>query len=693
GGPALIHALEDAEGRATGWVTAYPGRGQATGAPPPAPDAGRPVRTGYPAARLVNADSATDSDPAMEMDLDPPSGPASEPDAELEPPYDLSGSGEVSDADSDSDNSADSDDNTYLQIPSWRITGAPDTPRFTGYYGNPYWRGKSLDFEFTLARLLAARPEVTTTVRETVGRAHRFLVERFGEEAATQAFFPPDDPRWAAPGGPLPQLLGPDATATLPQLMEAYANAVFAHTGPATVSRALPGRIRHAGQPLRRLNPAARASWQRHDALGFRQVAGVNGPALWLLQGTQELGATPAELATFRTALIAWSVLEGVQSLHEVLRASHLVGMGGADERVATRRDAARTHGWARDHLVDWQRIPDTPEGLAVRDRLRAPHVALYGDGVRFPRQATDGLAVPDDLLAMVDVLLSGAVPASPDDERMEVAREWLSRYGEEGRAALLKLSPAHITALFIYSMSDYRLMKALLNGERFGQLASRWLVRSVAWTLVTRGVYVVWSPGSGPWESHVPLTLRTQPGFHEVLQGLVDLRDLEPGPELSRLRRRLDAIADGLHGQLKAHIEMAVEALELLPPVRRTVWWGDRGVPGSLARPAANSPLYNGAVISVPFFRSTSTDSGAAIAFAVGRGSGPSHTHRGVFEIPGSLGKEIAMFSAFAGESEVLYPPGSYFLSQNRTIRTYDEGSTRHTYAYSVVAEATAHR
>ncbi|MDW4908109.1 hypothetical protein RB628_22865 [Streptomyces sp. ADMS] len=662
GGPALIHALEDSEGRATVWVTAYPAGRPATDAP--ASDTGRPIEADYPAPGLINADS--------DMDLDSGSGEASEPDAE-----------------SESSEASESDDDPPMNIPSWRVTGAPDTPRFTGYYGNPHWRQRSVDFEITLAQLLAAHPDVLTTVRQTVGRAHQFLVQRYGQEAATQALFPPQDPLWAAPGGPLAQLLGPGATAPLSQLMWAYANAVFANAGsPATISRALPGRIRHAGQPVQRLNPADPASWQRHDALGFRQVGGVNGPALWLLQSTHELGATPAEIATFRAALIAWAVPEGLQSLHEVLRASHLIGLGGAEERLATERDAARMHGWARDHLVPWQQIPQTPEGIALGNRLRAPHVALYSDAVSYPREATGDLAVPADLLTMVDALLSPGPSTFPDEERMNVAREWLARYGAEGRAALRRMAPSHVTALFIYSMSDYRLMKAVLNGERFGRHAGRWMLRSVAWSMVTRGVY-----NAGEWENFVPLTLRTQPGFGEVMQGLMDLTDLEPSPEVSQLRRRLDEIVDGLHGQLKVHIEMAVEALELLPPVRRTVWWGDRGVPGSLARPAANSPLYNGAVISVPFFRSTSLDIDEALDFALSTKRAPSKTHRGVFEIPDSLGKEIAMFSAFSSESEVLYPPGSFFLGQDRTIRTYNGDARRQKYAYSVVKDATGNR
>ncbi|MDW6059159.1 hypothetical protein SAZ11_15425 [Streptomyces sp. FXJ1.4098] len=62
------------------------------------------------------------------------------------------------------------------------------------------------------------------------------------------------------------------------------------------------------------------------------------------------------------------------------------------------------------------------------------------------------------------------------------------------------------------------------------------------------------------------------------------------------------------------------------------------------------------------------------------------------MFEVSDSTGKEIAMFSAYAAESEALYPPGTFFLTQNRTIRTRVNRSERQKYAYSVVKESSGH-
>ncbi|MEK8143026.1 hypothetical protein NKH18_15115 [Streptomyces sp. M10(2022)] len=86
-----------------------------------------------------------------------------------------------------------------------------------------------------------------------------------------------------------------------------------------------------------------------HDSRGFRRVGGEDGPALRLLRTYAALGASPAQLLTFRGALIAWTVPADLQSLHEILRASHLLGIGNAQERGAVLRDGAGLHNWVAE--------------------------------------------------------------------------------------------------------------------------------------------------------------------------------------------------------------------------------------------------------------------------------------------------------------------------------------------------------
>ncbi|MER6691047.1 lonely Cys domain-containing protein, partial [Streptomyces minutiscleroticus] len=726
------HLLEDAEGRPTEWVTEYPGgrAPSAEAAPSPAPRAVPAVR--YPDAGQVNADdpmdvddkseegetsdSDSDSDEEMGSDSGGGTGPGtanpgttgpggiqfvfengfgtthasgeaseesdSDSDSRSEvsehsyAPEDLSGSED--DSDSDSEDGPGAREQRPPNLASWRITGAPGSPRFTTLYPNPQWRQLSLNFEFALAQLLGARPEVQQVVRETLGRAHRFLTERHGEEAATRTLFPTPDDQGTQPGDRLARLLGPDARPTLSELFLAYANAVFAAPqSPTTVARTLPGTIRGTGQPLRSLPPAVGHAWHQYDSHGFRRVAGPDGPALWLLQGALETGATPAEAAMLRTALIAWAVPAGVHSLHEVLRASHLLGMGGPEERRAAALDASRLHSWAREHLVPWHLIPPTPAGAALRERLRAPHEVLYSHYNRFPAAVTGELNLPDDLVRMVrDMLAPGSTGMDQNDERLVIGREWLTRYGDAGREALLRLSPGHLTALHVYTFHDYQLMKAYLKGERLGRGMSRWMVRRMVWSLARRGKY-----------DRIPLIMRIQPNFPAIFTGVQQAVGSGDRAQLLRARRHLDAVARGVHAQLPGHIDMTSEALELLPPVNRTVYWGDRAVPGTLRRPSESSALYGGRRITMPFFRSTALERSSALDFALHRGSPPRGMHPQLTEVANSQAREIAMFSSWPKEAEALYPPGVVFDRVRRSILHY--GRDRRPFALLRVTEA----
>ncbi|WP_307825443.1 lonely Cys domain-containing protein, partial [Streptomyces sp. MBT55] len=618
----LPHLLEDADGQPTEWVTAYPAGWTGPRVPTPGTSAAGRTAYRYPAPGQFNVQ------------------------------------GRVLDAAPEELDDLDADRGTPWSVSSWSPAGAPGTPRFTGFYRERAWRQASVDWEDSLAEALSEVPRLAEAAGLAVRGLYGQLALRNGEERAARAFFDPDETP-DDPAAELERLLdeppGPEA---LDGLMRAFVYASYAGPGlPTPVHEALTeGGGRFGG------DSAYRAV---HDSRGFRRVGGERGPALHLLRVAAALGLPSELLPPFRAAVAAWTIPYDLQSLHEVLRASHLIGMGTSDERGAAARDGAALHTWTVDAFTADGLLPREDVGRAPA-ALVPPHQALYQDRMSFPFELTGTMDVPDALVTMADAALAGALPSLPTP-RLQIMAAWLERYGDRGAAALRQLTPAHITALYLYSSYDYRLMKALLNGERLGRGVSRHLVRFHSWQ------YLLESAREEELDMP-PLTLVSRPEFADLYAELTELPDLDtPHPDLAALRRRADAMADRLHDELRLHIDMAIEALEILPPVDRTIWWGERGAPGPVERPALNGPLYGDGAIEVAFFRSTSLQIEEAVEFALSDKPVPARSHRRLIEVANSTARDAAPFLKHLSEGEALYPPGMRFdVVSRRLVESY---------------------
>ncbi|WP_308370024.1 lonely Cys domain-containing protein [Streptomyces sp. McG3] len=542
-------------------------------------------------------------------------------------------------------------------VRSWRPAGSPGTARFAALYRDREWQRRSTAFELAFAAHTGRAAGLTEAARDAVSRLAGELTTRHGEQAALRAFFAPDAP----PGDPaaaLERLLtAPPGPPTLAALMTALTYAAHAGHGlPRETAETL------ARPPGRQGRYTPGSSYREvHDSRGMRRVGGEDGPALRLLRTYAALGAAPDGLTVLRDALIAWAIPADLQSLHEILRASHRVGRGTAAERDTALRDGAGLHTWAADSLTtggpdrDGRTAP--PAGQPV-----PPHLTLYAERMTFGRDITrSGLNLPDDLAHLVDAALAGTL--HPDTARNRALLAWLDRYGDAGRDALRRLSPAHLTAIHLYSGADYRLMKAFLNGERFGAGMGRRLVRLNAWTMTSKMAEV----GAADL---LPMTLRRQRGFSALFDALWDVDDLqERTVVVAALRRRLDAMADAVFAELPSHVDMVVEALEILPPLHGDVWWGDRGMPGPLDAPPSDGPVYGRNRITVPFFRSTALQRDEALGFMHRSKGAPGDTHLGLVHVSDSTAREVSPFVVLPLETEVLYPPGASFDVTTRTV------------------------
>lgn len=162
-------------------------------------------------------------------------------------------------------------------------------------------------------------------------------------------------------------------------------------------------------------------------------------------------------------------------------------------------------------------------------------------------------------------------------------------------------------------------------------------------------------------------------------------LRDLGEDGDRTDVQRRVNRIADQIHYELALHVDMATEALELLPPANGPVWWG-----GWLPGPAdthPDSPLLHDGTLFLTRFRSATERHHEAIEYAVDADvEGEEDCHPALGHLPHSTAPMIAPFSAWPLEKEVLYPPGRALAVVAHEIR--DDSDALEQYSALTLAE-----
>ncbi|WP_143672949.1 hypothetical protein, partial [Streptomyces sp. b94] len=148
-----------------------------------------------------------------------------------------------------------------------------------------------------------------------------------------------------------------------------------------------------------------------------------------------------------------------------------------------------------------------------------------------------------------------------------------------------------------LYTSQDHELFKTYVTAGRFGDAVGRWMFAQRVWRYVREDAV---ESGQG-----LPELLDRDEDLSDAMS---DLRDLDPdatGPDVQEIRRRVDRVADRLYDDMSMHVDMAVEALEILPPLDGPVYWGG-WLPGPLDAIPQDSPLLTATTLFVPRFRST---------------------------------------------------------------------------------------
>ncbi|MDW6059157.1 hypothetical protein SAZ11_15415 [Streptomyces sp. FXJ1.4098] len=224
---------------------------------------------------------------------------------------------------------------------------------------------------------------------------------------------------------------------------------------------------------------------------------------------------------------------------------------------------------------------------------------------------------------------------------------------------------PGHLTALYLYTGDDHTLFKTYVAGSRFGEAVGRWMIRRLVWKYARE-------IGFGE-DSDLPQLLKDDLDLSEAIDDLVDLGPDADGPAVAEVRRRVNQVADRLYADLAAHIDMAVEALEILPPLNGPVWWGG-WASGRLADTPDDSPLITADTMFIPRFRSTTEYQFTAMEYMRDDEENVEDRHPMLAHVPHSTGRLVTPFSPWIDEDEVLYAPGSAVHIEARGIATDPE-------------------
>ncbi|WP_431910261.1 hypothetical protein [Micromonospora carbonacea] len=412
--------------------------------------------------------------------------------------------------------------------------------------------------------------------------------------------------------------------------------------------------------------------WYRdtHTKTGLPVVAGISGTTARLLAAFAWLKVPGVAPEHFLLAVAAWMLTSEDHSLYEILRGAEIVDVGPVVSEATSAEDVY--------HALATLGLPITTlRGLADTGML--PHEAAYQ--ARAEAHGFRSIA-PGDLARAGRRRHALWQAVGQPHLASTVMLDWIAANGIDARALARQLTPAHLTALQAYTGSNHSLLNAVAPAPLMGTVASGLLLERAVRRSVDRLVDMVL--GGAPQE--IPSAVGTDPAVVELLGELQADPDKHDRADSYRqkLRDRAGALAAELEAEMRAHFDMTVEAIQLLPPATgMTVWRGDWAV-GKLGDPVAGKlGQYGGAQITFGTLSSASRRGDVAEEFLAGHtADGTSHPVLLELRLDGHSGRDITPLSAKPGEQEVLFLPGARFEVVSRT--------TNDRYEHLVVEEVT---
>ncbi|WP_199185697.1 hypothetical protein, partial [Streptomyces carminius] len=381
---------------------------------------------------------------------------------------------------------------------------------FTYLYATAEWDTAALRFESALGRAMAANRHLVDAARRAVERFHQFFLDINGDDAdAAARQFFPS----AGPEGPSP-------LERMERLLDPGSGATLPELMQALYATARDRLNGFTDIPVAPSDKKARTLRER----GVPTTHEVLVPVIRLLLDYDGLdGVGDAELRELTAALMGWLLPDNRYRLFDILQQAKRAGVSATPtERALSQADGAQLYRWALDNLP----LGQTP-GYLESD-LRLPHHQVYAERHQ-------------DLAELMRSAEPGQVPAARQSPH-----------------------PAYDIALGLLAGPDGRLLDERFTGV--DPRTGRTLLAGELRTLVDRAL-----DGRG---SHPYLLLRDA-RFRALVDAVENARSRGEDDRTHRedIHRRARELAGDILREIPAHLNMAMNALELLPPVNGPVW------------------------------------------------------------------------------------------------------------------------
>ncbi|MFD7907774.1 toxin glutamine deamidase domain-containing protein [Kitasatospora sp. NPDC059747] len=437
---------------------------------------------------------------------------------------------------------------------------------------------------------------------------------------------------------------------------------VYVEPDPETGESRVIKLVEYEGDPLRpgEIGPDTPLSWRTgeavhqldHDSswyatvngeLGMRAVAGVSATAAKMMTAFKLLDIDASHADDMVKALFGWMLPVGDHSVYEILKGVEASGATVPLNPKALKSAEGMYRNLPGIGLKEVRRLLGDKENMLPHEQVYAAKVRATLPGGGFGEPGEFHVNTLNGRRRIFELLAGQQDTSGYDTDDVERVKRWLATNGKTPQEVLESLTPAHFYALAAYTGPAFPLINVMM---RPGGSLDRVLLIQIEHVL--RG-------------TEFPQVL----AGHPAISHLVGRRSFASKAEEAAHYRQMMALVrtdvlPGLKAEMREHIRMLREALDLLPGADGRVYRGTASI--SFKKFTGFSPVYRGSEIVNKDFSSASRRYATAEKFMNGRKTFPGLQKTMVtMNLKGyGAGKDISAFSVQIQEDEVLGVPGA---------------------------------
>ncbi|GIJ50329.1 hypothetical protein Val02_72150 [Virgisporangium aliadipatigenens] len=426
--------------------------------------------------------------------------------------------------------------------------------------------------------------------------------------------------------------------------------------------------------------------WRRaQESAGMPTNSGISGTTARLLMAFDWLRVPDVSREDFLLALIAWNLHTDEHSLFEILRGAEIVGSPIAVSTFTAAEDMYRaltTLGLPLQLLRD-----------ASSASRMLPHEAAYAEKAtstssagllavtpaartmaRLQRELLKAFAESD---SAAEELIQDPRWLSDGPAALANMRRWLRENNLNARVIGSQLTDAHLLAMQVFLSNSYVLVNAMWPTNLASTLTGPAALRHHVLKYVDAQLQK-WLGTSRQPKLHPLPPIEADGECRQLLDAMRDVGKKDPTALRAlhaRLRARAEALLPRLAVEMKMHLDMVTDTLQILPPTAAVTVY--RGTWGFGPVGSAGLPLraVGGERITFPTLTSTSRERSIGLEF-VNNHANTLTTHRRLDELhsKGYSGRDVSGLAEY-DEFETTLLAGASFRVRSRGLEQHGSG------------------